>query len=123
MKKRLERLPAAAALGLAVLVVGVCAIRLGEDGSATQSSVYLASKSDATAAKLEQCRTVTYEQKEALLECQKIWAEQRRQFLGGSRSTGDPDSRTGAAPFPSPVPRKDESRLPSGFPSIPSQSE
>ncbi|MCK1581871.1 putative entry exclusion protein TrbK-alt [Bradyrhizobium sp. 168] len=123
MKKRLERLPAAAALGLAVLVVGVCAIRLPEDRSATQSSVYLASKSDATAAKLEQCRTVTYEQKEALLECQKIWAEQRRQFLAGSRSTGDPDSRTGAALFLSPVPRKDESRLPSGFPSIPSQSE
>lgn len=122
MKKQLERLPAAAALGLAVLVVGVCAIRLGEDGSAIQSSVYLASKPDATAAKLEQCRTVTYEQKETLLECQKIWAEQRRQFLAG-RSTGDPDSRTGAAPFLSPVPRNDESRHPSGFPSIPSQTE
>ncbi|MGY4412374.1 conjugative transfer region protein TrbK [Bradyrhizobium sp. LB7.1] len=123
MKKRLERLPAAVALGLAVLVVGVCAIRLGEDGSAAQSSLYRASKSDATAAKLEQCRTVTYEHKEALLECQKIWAEQRRQFLEGSRPTDGSDNQTSVAPFLSPVPRKDQSRLPSGFPSIPSQSE
>lgn len=117
MKIRFARVPVAAAAGLAVLLVAACAIRLRIDESATQSSVSLASKPDVTAAKLEQCRTVTYEQKDALLECQKIWAEQRSQFLGGT------DSRTGAAPFPSPVPRKDESRLPSDFSSIPSQSE
>lgn len=123
MKIRFERLPVAAAAGLAVLLVAACAIRLRTDESATQSSVSQASKPDVTAAKLEQCRTVTYEQKDALLECQKIWAEQRNQFLGGSRAIDGSDSRTGAAPFPSPVPRKDESRLPSGFSSIPSQSE
>lgn len=123
MKIRFERLPVAAAAVLAVLLVAACAIRLRTDESATQSSVSPASKPDVTAAKLEQCRTVTYEQKDALLECQKIWAEQRSQFLGGSRSIDGSDSRTGAAPLPSPVPRKDESRLPSGFSSIPSQSE
>ncbi|MGY4281918.1 conjugative transfer region protein TrbK [Bradyrhizobium sp. LM2.7] len=123
MRTRFERLPAAAAAGLAVLLVAACAIRLRTYESATQSSVSLASKPDLLAAKFKQCRTVTYEQKDALLECQKIWAEQRSQFLGGSRSIDGSDSRTGAAPFSSPVPPKDESRLPSGFFSLPSQSE
>ncbi|WP_235782943.1 putative entry exclusion protein TrbK-alt [Bradyrhizobium murdochi] len=119
MKNRFERLPIAVAVGLAVLSVAACAIRLRGDESATQSSASLAPKADATAAKLEQCRTVTYEQKEALLECQKIWA-QRGQFLGGS---GSPSRGVGTAPFSSPVPRKDESRVQPGHPSIPSQNE
>ncbi|TYL72270.1 putative entry exclusion protein TrbK-alt [Bradyrhizobium cytisi] len=122
MKNRFERLPMTVAVSLIVLVVAACAIRLRGDDSATQSSASLAAKPDPTAAKLEQCRTVTYEQREALLECQRIWAGRRSQFLGKSGSV-DGDSGVGAAPFSSPVPRKDESRLPSGSPSIPSQSQ
>ena len=38
--------------------------------------------SDPLAAKLAECRSVTYEQKDALTECRKAWAEKRRQFLG-----------------------------------------
>ncbi|MGL9623185.1 putative entry exclusion protein TrbK-alt [Bradyrhizobium sp. U531] len=122
MKNKFERLPIAVAVGLTVLVVAACAIRLRGDDSANQSSASLAAKPDPAAAKLEQCRTVTYEQRETLFECQRIWAERRSQFLGKSGSV-DGDSGVGAAPFSSPVPRKDESRLPSGSPSIPSQSE
>ncbi|MCS3765604.1 MULTISPECIES: putative entry exclusion protein TrbK-alt [Bradyrhizobium] len=122
MKSRFERLPMAVALGLTVLVVAACAIRLRGDESATQSSASHAAKPDPTAAKLEQCRTVIYEQREALLECQRIWAERRSQFLGKSGSVNGL-SVVGTAPSSSPVPRKDESRLPSLSPSIPSQSE
>ncbi|MDA9538843.1 conjugative transfer region protein TrbK [Bradyrhizobium sp. USDA 3311] len=123
MKSRFERLPVAVALSLAVLFVAVCAIRLRGDESATPSSASGAAKPDPIAAKLEQCRTVTYKQKDALLECQKIWAEQRSQFLKGSGFSSGADSRAGVGPSPSLVPRKDESRLPAGYPSIPSQSE
>ncbi|MGY4430895.1 conjugative transfer region protein TrbK [Bradyrhizobium sp. F1.13.1] len=123
MKNRFERLPILVAVCLTVLVVAACAVRLRGDDSAAQSSASLAAKPDPTAAKLEQCRTVTYEQREALLECEKIWAERRNQFLGKSGS-GDPlDSGRGTAPFSSAPPRKDESRVPSLSPSIPSRSE
>lgn len=123
MKNRFERLPMAVALGFAVLVVAACAIRLRGNESASQSSSSFASKTDAPAAKVAQCRTVTYEQKEALLECRKIWAEQRNEFLSGGGSSSGLDSRAGTAPYASPVLRKDESRLSSGSPSMPSQSE
>jgi hypothetical protein len=60
---------------------------------------------------------VTYEQKDALTECRKAWAEKRRQFLGQKAprpsDTGLPHA--GSSLFVVP---KDESRLPSGFPSI-----
>nr|WP_246754479.1 putative entry exclusion protein TrbK-alt [Bradyrhizobium diazoefficiens] len=110
------------AAGLAVLVVTACAIRLRGDKSAPQSSESLATDQVA-AAKLEQCRSVTYEQKEALLECQRIWAEQRSRFLGESKLLDGSKSMAGTAPSSSAVLRKDESRLPSGSPSMPSQNE
>ncbi|MET4328595.1 conjugative transfer region protein TrbK [Bradyrhizobium sp. i1.15.2] len=123
IKNRFERLPMAVAVSLTVLVVAACAVRLRGDESGTQSSASPAAKPDPTAAKLEQCRTVTYEQREALLECQRIWAERRSQFLGKSGSVDPLDSGRGTAPFSSAPPRKDESRVPSLSPSIPSQSE
>ncbi|MET4022115.1 putative entry exclusion protein TrbK-alt [Bradyrhizobium sp. S3.2.12] len=123
MKNRFERLPMAVAVSLTVLVVGACAIRLRGDDSATQSSASPAAKPDPAAAKLEQCRTVTYEQREALLECERIWAERRSRFLGKSGSVDGSDSGMGMAPASSPVPHKDDSRLPFLSPSIPSQSE
>ncbi|MET4349490.1 putative entry exclusion protein TrbK-alt [Bradyrhizobium sp. RT9a] len=123
MKNRFERLPIAVAVSLTVLVVAACAVHLRGDDSGTQSSASPAAKPDPAAAKLEQCRTVTYEQREALLECERIWAERRSQFLGKSGSVNGSDSNAGTAPFSSPRPRKDESRLPSLTPSIPSKSE
>ena len=72
---------------------------------------------DPLAAKLAECRSVTYEQKDALTECRKAWAEKRRQFLGqGARPLSDSRMpQTGSSLFVVP---KDESRVPSGFPSI-----
>jgi conjugative transfer region protein TrbK len=120
MPNRLERLTTLAAILIAVLVVAACAIRLRGDESETQSPALLAPKSDPMAAKLEQCRTVSSAQREAFLECQKIWAEKRRQFFGQNGSSTPQETRE-RSPFP--VPPKDESRLRSGYPSIPAQSE
>ncbi|WP_354267030.1 putative entry exclusion protein TrbK-alt [Bradyrhizobium sp. I1.7.5] len=76
------------------------------------------------AAKLKGCRAVTYAQRDALLECQKIWAEQRRQFLNQKdRFSPRSDSEPPSAGPSSSVPPKDNSRLPSGFPTVPTQSE
>ncbi|MGY4501348.1 conjugative transfer region protein TrbK [Bradyrhizobium sp. GM24.11] len=122
MKVRLERLPAAAAVALILVAVAACAIRLRGDESTARSFVPIP-KGDAAAAKLDRCRTVTDAQKEALLECQKIWAEQRSRFLGGSGSSNGAESRAGVGASAAPLPRKDESRLPSASPSISSQSE
>jgi len=120
MINRFERLPRVATALIAVLVVAACTIRLRGDESETESRRSLAPKPDAMAAKLEQCRTVSSDQRDALLECKKIWAEKRRQFFGQNGSSTHPEAKGRSS---SPVPPKDESRLPSGYPSIPAQSE
>jgi conjugative transfer region protein TrbK len=116
-KIKLDRLPMAAAMLLVVFVVAACAIRLRDDESQTSSAASAAEASDPLAAKLAQCRSVTYDQRDELSECRKAWVEKRRQFLGQKTPTPS-DGRTpqaGSSMFVSP---KDESRLPSGFPSI-----
>jgi conjugative transfer region protein TrbK len=126
MKNRFERVPTAVAVAaLAILVVvAACTIRLRGDERVNQSPVSLAPKSDPMAAKLEQCRTFNYGQGDALLECRKIWAEKRRKFLGQqSGSLTHPDGGAANSGSLPPVPPKDESRLPLGYPSIPAQSE
>ena len=120
MTNRLERLATVAAVLIVVLVVAACAIRLRGDESDTETPGPLAPKADSMAAKLEQCRTVSSAQRNALLECQKIWAEKRRQFFDQNGSSTHPEAKARSS---SPVPPKDESRLPSGYPSIPAQSE
>ena len=113
--KTLERLPTLAAVLLVVLVLAACAIRLRGDEDQTNASAPAGVTSDPLATKLADCRSVTYEQKDALSECRKAWAEKRRQFLGQKAPTV---SDTGAAQAGSTlfVPPKDESRLPSGYP-------
>lgn len=115
-RKMLERLPTLAAVVL-VLVVAACAIRLrGDEGQPnTPASTHVTS--DPLATKLAECRSVTNEQKEALSKCRKAWAEKRRMFLGQNApapSVGAPP-QAGSSLFVAP---KDESRLPSGYPSI-----
>jgi len=115
--QRFERLPTLAALVLVVLVVAACAIRLRGDEGQTSTSASADATSDALPTKLAECRSVTYEQKEALSECRKAWAEKRRQFLG-QKTPVPSDSATsqlGSSLFVLP---KDESRLPSGYPQI-----
>jgi conjugative transfer region protein TrbK len=82
MKKlNIDRLPMAAAMVLIVLIVTACAIRLRDDENQAASATSFDQASDPLAAKLAECRSVTSEQKEALSECRKAWAEKRRQFL------------------------------------------
>jgi len=78
---KLERLPTLAAVVLVLLIVAACTIRLRGDEEQTDSSASADRVSDPLATKLAECRPVTYEQKDALSECRKVWAEKRRQFL------------------------------------------
>ena len=75
---------------LGMLAVAACVIRLRDDESLTRSSASVAQEAKSTiAAELERCRTITYEKKEMLPACRRIWAEKRRQFFGrpGGSST------------------------------------
>ena len=74
-KTKLDRLPMAAAMLLVVFIVAACAIRLRDDESQTPSTASAAEAPDPLTTKLAECRSVTYEQKNALLECRKAWAE------------------------------------------------
>jgi conjugative transfer region protein TrbK len=117
--KTLERLPTMTAVVLVVLIVAACAIRLRGDENQTVSAASADHASDALATKLAECRSVTYEQKDALSECRKAWAEKRRQFLGQKAPSASSDTGTpqeGSSLF---VPPKDESRLSPGYPPIP----
>jgi len=116
-KTALDRLPMAAAMLLVVLIVAACAVRLRDDENQTASAASAAEVSDPLAAKLAECRSVTYEQKDALSECRKAWAEKRRQFLG-QKTQAPSDNQRPRAGSPLFVSPKDESRLPSDSPSI-----
>jgi conjugative transfer region protein TrbK len=122
-RKKIERGPAVLAVLLVVLVVAACAIRLRGNEDQISSKASADQAADPLVTKLAECRSVTYEQKDALAECRKAWAEKRRQFLGQRTPSTSPDSevsREGSSLF---VPPKDESRLPAGFPSIPQSRE
>lgn len=107
----------AAAMLLVILIVAACTIRLRDDENQTPPAIPAAETSDPLAAKLAECRSVTYEQKDALSECRKAWAEKRRQFLAKSPSSSSDKgaAQGGSSLFVQP---KDEDRLPSGYPSI-----
>jgi conjugative transfer region protein TrbK len=116
--KALERIPALAASLLIVLMVAACAVRLrGDEAQTSAPASDHVVISDPLARKLTECRSVTYEQKEALSECRKAWAEKRRQFLG-QKAPAASDTGAGQAGTSLFVLPKDESRLPSGHPPI-----
>ena len=124
-RSRLDRLSMVAGVAVMVLVVAACAIKLRGDEDQI-SALPSAQEVDPLAAELARCRTVTSEQKDALAECRRIWAEQRRQFLGQSKTppTSHLDDSAPNIGVPALGPRKDKSRLPQGWPSIsPSESE
>ena len=115
---KLERLPTVAAVVLVVLIVAACTIRLRGDEEPANFSAFADQASDPLATKLAECRSVTYEQKDALSECRKMWAEKRRQFLREKAPSASSESaipQAGSSLF---VPPKDESRMPPGYPSI-----
>jgi conjugative transfer region protein TrbK len=117
--QRFERLQTVAALVLIVLVVAACAIRLRDDEDQPKSAAVADQASDPLVTKLAECRSVTYEQKAALSECRKAWAEKRRQFLGHdkapSASSDNEAAKEGSSLF---VPANDGSRLLPGYPPI-----
>jgi conjugative transfer region protein TrbK len=110
--------------GVAVMVlfVAACAIKLRGDEEQTSSASPGSQEADPLAVELARCRRVTPEQTDALAQCRRIWAEQRRQFLGQSKTptpASHPDQSAPNIGFPAPGPRKDKSRLPQGWLSIP----
>ena len=115
--KTLKRIPTLAAVVLVVLVVAACAIRLRGDEGQTNTPASTEVLSDPSATKLAECRSVSYEQKDALSECRKAWAEKRRQFLRQKAPipSDSGTSQEGSSLFVVP---KEESRMPSGFPQI-----
>lgn len=119
MMYTIKRIPIGVAAVLLAVAVGACAIQLSAGDDEAPAPASATQETDPLASKLAQCRSVNYEQKEELLECRKIWAEKRRQFLsqrkGATRQVGDGASANGS--IPSSV--MDESRLPSGYPSVP----
>jgi conjugative transfer region protein TrbK len=117
MTQKLNRIPYAAALALVALTPAACTIPLRGDAGQAQIEEPGRTSLDPLAAKLAECRSVTYEQKDALTGCRKAWAEKRRQFLGKTAPVPS-DGRTPQAGSSLFVASKDESRLPSGFPSI-----
>jgi conjugative transfer region protein TrbK len=106
-KSKIDRLPKMAAMMLVVLTVAACAIRLRDDENKTTSATSSDRAFDPLAAKLAECRSVTSEQKEALSECRKAWAEKRRQFL---RQTSPTSSESAASHGGSPlfIPSEDD---------------
>lgn len=116
--QKLGRIPYVAVfVALVALVATACTIPLRSDEDHAKVLESDDAIPDPLAGKLAECRSVTYEQKDALIECRKAWAEKRRQFLGQKRprpsDTGIPHA--GSSLFVVP---KDDSRLPSGYPSI-----
>ena len=117
--KKLKQLPTVAAGVLIVLVVAACAIRLRDDEGQTLPAASADHASDALTAQLAECCSVTYEQKDALSECRKAWAEKRRQFVGQKAPSASFDKGTPQEGSSLLVPApKDESRLSPGYPSI-----
>ena len=120
--QKLSRVPYLMALALVALAIAACTIPLRAGEEQAKIAEPGSTSPDPLAAKLAECRSVTYEQKDALAECRKAWAEKRRQFLGqGARRPSD--SRTPQAGSSLFVAPKDESRVPSGFPSIQQNGE
>jgi conjugative transfer region protein TrbK len=100
------------------ILAAACTIHLRDDDNHPPPATSVVREPDPVAAELERCRSISYEQKDRLAECRKVWAEQRRQFLGRSSNPARPDPDT--TPSAS---VKDQSRLPSGLFPAPQPTE
>ena len=89
------------------VLVAACTIHLRGDDNQPQPASSVIREPDPATTELERCRSISYEQQDRLAECRKIWAEQRRQFLGQNSNL--------ARPAPDATPSasvKDQSRVP-----------
>ena len=103
----------------AVALAAACTIHLRDDDNQLQTTASVVRERNSLAAELERCRSVSYEQKDKLAECRKVWAEQRRHFLGDNIDTS---LKTGR-PDPDATPSVSQSRLPSGLFPAPQHTE
>jgi conjugative transfer region protein TrbK len=117
-KQRLDRIPYVLALAIAALAIVACTIPLRTGEEQAKILEPNTTPPDPLATKLRECRSVTSEQKDALTECRKVWAEKRREFLG-QKTPGLPDGRPRQSGSPLFVAPRDESRRPSDTPLIP----
>ncbi|WP_442895549.1 putative entry exclusion protein TrbK-alt [Bradyrhizobium sp. AZCC 1719] len=97
---------------VSALVVAACAIQLRGDDDSAVAATSVTQLRDPVAAELERCRTVTSEQVADIQECRRVWAENRRRFLGQRKAPGAPSidaqsSTTGPSSVPSKDPRRD----------------
>lgn len=74
------------------LVVAACAIQLRGDEDRGPMAASIAQSRDVVPVELERCRAVTAEQAAELQECRRIWAENRRRFLGQSKAPAAPSA-------------------------------
>lgn len=107
---------------LAGVLAAACTIHLRDDDNHPQPASSVVREGDPQAAELERCRSIDYEQKDRLAECRKIWAEQRRHFLGQNIDTPRNPTRPDTDATPS-ASARDQSRLPSGLSPTPQPTE
>jgi conjugative transfer region protein TrbK len=103
---------------LIILVIAACTIHLRGDEDQVAPALSVEPDFDPLATKLAECRSVAFEEKDALSGCRKAWAEKRRQFLGKEAPPpvlGRPP-QAGSSVFVAPT---DERRLPSDYPRTP----
>jgi len=115
----------ALSLGVTIFVgvlAAACTIHLRGDDNQPQPASSILREPDPVAAELERCRSISYEQKDRLAECRKVWAEQRRHFLRQNSNTPRNPARSGPDATPS-ASARDQSRLPSGLFPAPQQTE
>lgn len=120
--KAFKGLSLLATIFVGALMAAACTIHLRGNDDQSMAGLPVAQQADPAAVELERCRTITYEQKDRLAECRKLWTERRRQFLGSSDQSSNGPAETGPGASASPF-RKDQSRLPSELFPAPTQSE
>ncbi|WP_084293069.1 putative entry exclusion protein TrbK-alt [Bradyrhizobium sp. WSM3983] len=111
------------ALSLAITVVGgaalivACTIQLRGPDKIMGPKPSSATASGPMGSDLTRCRTVTSEHSPAYQDCQRIWAENRRRFLGQGVSSISPtvNDRASSPVLSAP---KDQSRMPQGDSSV-----
>jgi conjugative transfer region protein TrbK len=116
---RRDRLSIVAGVAVMVFVVAACAIKLRDDEEQASSTSLASKDSNPLVTELARCRSVTPEQKDALEDCRRVWAEQRRQFFGKSKTLSHPDDNGQKVGFPASGQRQDQNQLPQGSPFIP----
>ena len=76
------------------LIVAACAIQLRGDDDRPPAASSASRTTDSVAPELERCRAVTPEQVADIQKCRRIWAENRRRFLGQKKVAGAPSADT-----------------------------